>query len=711
MSNPAKIPYLTELRRSTMTINQTALTLFRSKIALLIFCLLNISFVNANKKPFTAEDLVQLQRISSPQISPDDRSVVYVIRSTDMEANKGRTDLWLTDIESKKAIQLTTHKASDHSPKWSVDGRFIYFLSSRSESTQVWLIDRKNKNKITQVTDFLVDVSSFKLSPDSRSLLFSASVYPECGNFKCTADKAEIADNEKATGQIYDKMFVRHWDHWIGETQSQLFLAHLNKKGIASKNKIIHVSKSVNANVPSDPFGGDEEYNFSANGSNLYFSARLQNAQEPTSTNFDLYSVNLDSPNKAKLLTKKNLAWDTAPVISHDGKTMAHLAMKRPGFEADRLEVILTDLQTGKTRNLTKNWDRSFGSLAYSKDDQSLYLTGNNIGTKALWKLDIATGKQTKFNGDGYISAVSVGNDKVIFSKDSLKSPSQLYSANLDGSSQQQITFANQEKLKQIAFGDYEQFSFNGWNNETVHGYVVKPANFAEGKKYPLAFLIHGGPQGSFGDHFHYRWNPQTYAGQGFVAVMIDFHGSTGYGQNFTDSITQNWGSRPLEDLQKGLAYAVKKYPFIDANNACALGASYGGYMINWIEGNWQDQFKCLVNHDGIFDNRMMYYSTEELWFVEWENGGSYFDNPKKHEEFNPANHVKNWKTPMLVIQGGRDFRIPETQSLATFTALQKMNIPSKLLYFPKENHWVLKPANSIQWHNEVNKWLHQYLD
>ncbi len=225
-----------------------------------------------------------------------------------------------------------------------------------------------------------------------------------------------------------------------------------------------------------------------------------------------------------------------------------------------------------------------------------------------------------------------------------------------------------------------------------------------------MAFLIHGGPQGSFGDHFHYRWNPQTYAGQGFVSVMIDFHGSTGYGQEFTDSISKNWGSKPLIDLQKGLGYALKKYPFIDGNKACALGASYGGYMVNWIAGNWQNQFKCLVNHDGVFDNRMMYYSTEELWFVEWENGGSYYEQPKNHERFNPANYVKNWKTPMLVIQGGKDYRIPETQSLATFTALQKLKIPSKLLYFPDENHWVLKPNNSLQWHAEVNKWLHQFL-
>ena len=682
----------------------------KKKRFLLLTLLFLSSLALAKNKPFNADDLVNLQRVSSAQISSNDQSVVYVVRTTDRKADKGRTDLWLADIASRKSIQLTTNDASDHSPKWSSDNRYIYFISYRSGKSQVWRIDTKTKNQISQVTDFSIDVTSFKLSPNNKSLLFSASVYPQCSDFTCTADKTEQATNRQSTGQVYDKMFVRHWDHWVGETQSQLFLATLNSKGQVGKNKPLAVSSSVNANVPSDPFGGDEEYNFSADGSKVYFSARLQNAAEPISTNFDIYRVNLDSPNHAKLLTSKNLAWDTQPIFSHNGKLMAHLAMKRPGFEADKFDVILTDLASGKSTNLTTNWDRSFSSLEFSADDRSIFLTGNNTGTKALWRLDIKSGTHKLFNNKGYISGVSLGKNKLVYSRDSLTSPAQLFVSDLNGDKQTQITFVNQQVLSGIAFGDYEQFSFKGWNNETVHGYVVKPANFVEGKKYPLAFLIHGGPQGSFGDHFHYRWNPQTYAGQGYVAVMIDFHGSTGYGQDFTDSITQNWGSKPLEDLQKGLSYALDKYSFIDGNNACALGASYGGYMINWIEGNWQDQFKCLVNHDGVFDNRMMYYATEELWFMEWENGGAYFENKEAFEKYNPVNFVNNWKTPMLVVQGGKDFRIPESQSLATFTALQKKGIASKLLYYPEENHWVLKPSNSVQWHQQVNMWLASYL-
>jgi dipeptidyl aminopeptidase/acylaminoacyl peptidase len=293
---------------------------------------------------------------------------------------------------------------------------------------------------------------------------------------------------------------------------------------------------------------------------------------------------------------------------------------------------------------------------------------------------------------------------------DTMRSPVDLFSAALDGSDRRRLTDLNAERLAATGRGEFEQFSFAGWNDETVYGYVVKPADFDPEQRYPLAFIIHGGPQGSSDNDFHYRWNPQPYAGAGYAVVMIDFHGSTGYGQAFTDSITDDWGGKPLVDLQRGLATALDTYSWIDGTRACALGASYGGYMINWIAGNWPDGFRCLVNHDGTFDQRMMYYATEELWFPEWEHAGPYWENPDAHERHNPANHVAKWKTPMLVIHGALDFRIPESQGLATFTALQRQGIPSRFLYFPDENHWVLKPSNSVLWHDTVLEWLDRWL-
>jgi dipeptidyl aminopeptidase/acylaminoacyl peptidase len=294
---------------------------------------------------------------------------------------------------------------------------------------------------------------------------------------------------------------------------------------------------------------------------------------------------------------------------------------------------------------------------------------------------------------------------------DSLVSPAEIYALDTGSAQARQLTRFSEPQLQDVEMGAFEQFSFTGAGQEKVYGYVVKPAGFEAGRKYPVAFLIHGGPQGSFGNHFHYRWNPQTYAGQGFAAVFIDFHGSTGYGQDFTDSIAGDWGGGPLTDLRLGLDAALQQYGFLDGDRVCALGASYGGYMINWIAGNWPDRFRCLVNHDGIFDQRMMYYTTEELWFPEWEFGGPYFANPAEYEKHNPVNFVDRWRTPMLVIHGQLDYRVPVTQGIATFTALQRRGVPSRFLYFPDENHWVLKPENSVQWHNEVNRWLHQYLD
>ncbi|MBD3414882.1 MAG: prolyl oligopeptidase family serine peptidase, partial [Candidatus Aminicenantes bacterium] len=309
----------------------------------------------------------------------------------------------------------------------------------------------------------------------------------------------------------------------------------------------------------------------------------------------------------------------------------------------------------------------------------------------------------------GYITSSEIGSDQIIFSMDHLKSPTELYSATLDGNRISPLTQINKQNVGQALMGEYEQFTFKGWKDETVYGMIVKPIDFDPKIKYPVAFLIHGGPQGSFGNHFHYRWNPQVYAGAGYAAVMVDFHGSVGYGQDFTDSIRGDWGGKPLEDLKKGLQAALKRHPWMDGNRVAALGASFGGFMINWIAGNWPDRFLCLVNHDGNLDERFAYYATEELWFPEWDHQGTPWTNPQEYEKHNPVNYVQNWKTPMLVIHGAYDFRVVETQGLATFNALQRQGIPSKLLYFPDENHWVLKPHNSIQWHETVLSWLNQW--
>ena len=408
-------------------------------------------------------------------------------------------------------------------------------------------------------------------------------------------------------------------------------------------------------------------------------------------------------------LTRDNPAWDTQPVFSPNGKTLAYLSMSVPGYEADRYQIKLMSWPGGAVRNLAADWVLSPASLVWSSDGRTLYAPTDSHGQRSLLALDVASGSIRTVVKEGTADSPSLAGDRIIYMLDSLTSPVELYSIKPDGTGAKAITHLNDARVTAARMGKPEQFTFKGWNNEAVSAYAVQPADFSPGRKYPVAFLIHGGPQVPMGNHFHYRWNPQAYAGAGYGVVVVEFHGTPGYSQAFTDSIQGDWGGKPLEDLKKGLAAALEKYPWMDGDKVCALGASFGGYMINWIAGNWPDRFRCLVSHDGNIDERMAYFDTAVLWFPERDHKGTPWDNPEGYEKQNPVNFVKNWKTPMLVIHGGKDFRVVETQGFGTFNALQRRGIPSRFLYFPDENHWVLKPANSVLWHETVLVWLNKW--
>jgi dipeptidyl aminopeptidase/acylaminoacyl peptidase len=532
-------------------------------------------------------------------------------------------------------------------------------------------------------------------------------VFTDCADIACSKQRLDAKAANKASGMLFDKLFIRHWDTYADGRRNQLFIAPLQNGKLGAAVRLAN----VDGDIPSKPFGDASEYAWAPGGGMLVFSVRIAGRTEAWSTNFDLYRVIIGDHNMHLVdnLTAANKAWDTSPVFSPDGKTLYYRAMKRPGFEADRFAIMAMELATGKTREVAPRLDNSAESLVISDDGKTLFTTTQDTGEMPLFAVDIANGEAALVAREGSVREFAVAGNQVLFTRDRLDSPAQLFLSDATGRTVRQISVNNREAMAKTAWGAFEQFTFIGWNDETVHGYVVKPANYVEGRKYPVAFLIHGGPQGSFSNGWSYRWNPQTYAGQGFAVVMIDFHGSTGYGQAFTDSISGHWGDRPLEDLQKGYAHALKQYGFLDKNRACALGASYGGYMVNWIAGNWPEPWKCLINHDGVFDTRMMGYATEELWFTEWENGGTPYDVPQNYEKFNPVNHVAKWRVPMLVVQGELDYRIPPEQGIATFTALQRKGIESQLLLFPDENHWVLKPQNSILWHDTVNSWLKRW--
>jgi dipeptidyl aminopeptidase/acylaminoacyl peptidase len=667
----------------------------------------------AAPRGFTVEDLVTMERVGAPAVSPDGSRIVYTVRSTDMGKNRGHTDLYLVDLRGANHApqRLTSDTASSTDPEWSPQGDAIYFLSARSGSSQIWRVPVAGgpNAAAARVTDLPLDVDAFHVAPTGDRVAFSMSVFRDCADLACTKSRLAAREQDKATGKIYDRLFVRHWDTWADGRNNVLYAAPLDASGRVSAAPV-SLSGTLDGDVPSKPFGDREEFRFSPDGKTVVFSVRIAGKTEAWSTNFDLYSVAATGGQAPRNLTADNNAWDTKGVFSPDSRTLAYLAMTRPGFEADRYHIVLLDLASGKKRNVAESWDRSPGSLRWTQDGKTLVADAEDIGQHRLFGIDVASGKVTPLTDKGSIGEFDVRGNTVAFTQANLSAGAQLFSMPLGQSTATQLTHVNEQKLADVRWGKYEQFSFKGANGDTVHGYVMKPWNYEAGKKYPIAFLVHGGPQGSFGNGWSYRWNPQVYAGAGYASVFIDFHGSTGYGQKFTDSISGDWGGKPLDDLKKGLAAAVATYPWLDRGNACALGASYGGYMMNWIQGNWSDGFKCIVNHDGVFDTRGMAYSTEEQWFTDWENGGPYFSVPELHERFNPVQYVNKWKTPMLVVQGDLDFRIPTAQGLSAFTALQRRGIESKLLVFPDENHWVLKPANSVLWHHTVMAWLDQHL-
>lgn len=664
-------------------------------------------------RPMTEVDLATLNRVAAPAASPDGRWIAYQMTETAPGSYKRSTGLWLVDRDAKNAAPVRVAdvpEKNESAPAFHPDGD-LYFLSNASGKSQVWRVDPKVGGGAAQVTDTKADVSGFKISPDGTKLLAWGDIARECTDFGCDAqDKGELPG--PGTGRHYknDVGFVRHWDSWqTPGTYSRPFVFNLDA-GKATTARA--VDAGLTGDSPSKPFGGGEELAWGADSRTVFFTLRKADKDEPRSTNLDIYSWLVDSRMMPVNLTADNQATDTLPAPSPDGKWLAYAAMARPGYEADRQVLMLRNLASGETKKLTEAWDRSVGSIAWAPDGKALYVTAQDVLDHPVFRVDVNSGKVEKLKAtteqwEGNINDVTpLPGGALLYSRNSVAVPTDLWTRDAKGKVTR-LTDVNRAQLADIDPVKVDRLKFAGANGETVWGQIVKPANSSG--KLPVAFLVHGGPQGSFGNSWSTRWNPRLFSAPGYAAVSIDFHGSTGYGQAFTDSINRDWGGKPLEDLKLGLAAAGKQDAAIDTANACALGGSYGGYMMNWIAGNWPDGFKCLVNHAGVFDLRAMAFETEETWFDEWDHGGPWWERADA-EKWNPVNHVTKWKTPMLVIHGEKDFRIPYSQSLAAFHALQRQGIEGELLMFPDENHWVLKGQNSVQWYQTVFAWLGRHL-
>ncbi len=655
--------------------------------------------------PFSVHDMLAMDRVSSPQLSPDGARVAFLVAHTDLEHNCRHRDLWLVGSDGAGLRRLTAADAEDADPRWSADGRWVYFLSARSGSAQVWRI-AADGGEAEPVTRLPLDVDAFTLMPGGERILAAVQVFPG----KSLAETRALLEQRAATaksgpsGRIYDHLFIRHWDEWCDGRREHLVVVP------AAGGEPVDLMRDMDADCPDRPFGDMGEVTISPDGGTVVFSARDVGRSEAWSTNFDLFAVPTDGSQAPRRLTAANPAWDSQPTFSPDGRTLAYLAMSIPGFEADRYRIVLQPWPEGSRRVLSEAWDRSPSTIDWSADGRTLYAVADNVGQTSLFAVDAASGRVRTVVDQGTVKSVSVGERMLVIAHENLTSPTELYAVRPEGGQPTALTHVNAEQVAAVRMGEPEQFSFAGAGGDRVYAYVVKPVDFDPAKKYPVAFLIHGGPQGSFGNDFHYRWNPQAYAGAGYATLAVDFHGSLGYGFAFQHAIRDDWGGKPLDDLKKGLAAALARYPWMDGTRVAALGASYGAYMTNWIAGNWPDRFRCLVTHDGNLDERAAYFDTEELWFPEYEHAGTPWSNPRGYTRQNPVDFVKNWKTPTLVVHGGRDYRIPDVNGISTFTVLQRKGIPSKFLYFPDENHWVLKPRNSLLWHETVIGWLDQWM-
>lgn len=676
--------------------------------------------------PMSAKDLVTMPRLGAPAVNGAGTLAVYGVTTTDPESLARSTAYYLLDLTKPGAAPVALDfgiRAS--SPAFGPGGQ-LYFLSGEhpdpaAESrTRVWRV-AVAKAGLRGQPEVAVDIpgsaiAGFKLAPDGKAIALWGEVPRDCEAFGCPdASPAHLPG--PGTGRLYDGSdgFYRHWDRWATPgIPNRVFVFGMENGAAVGDGVPLDGSDPATglvADTPTMPFGGGEDIAWSPDGSQIYFVARKADGEEPLSTNLDIYVSDLSGAAPI-LLTANNAATDTAPAPSPDGHYLAWLAMDRPTYEADRQSVRLLDLATGKVRNLTADTDLSFGSLTWSADGKHLIATAQEVLDTPAFRIDPVSGKVERLDlmagNEAHIgNTIALPGGRMLFTRDSIGAPAELYLSDAMGQARP-LTDVATTHMGTMANIVTRRFSFAGANGDTVWGQITRLAD--QTGPIPAILYIHGGPQGSFNDSWSSRWNPRVTASQGYAVISVDFHGSTGYGQAFTDAINRDWGGGPLEDLQKGLEAALQLDTQIDGSKACAMGASYGGYMVNWIAGNWPDRFKCIVQHDGIFDTRSFYYSTEELWFPRWDFGGSYTEARDLYEKWNPANHVDKWQTPMLVVTGEQDFRIAYSQGLQSFTALKERGIPSQLLVFPDENHWVLGAKNSLQWHNTVFAWLDRWL-
>ena len=674
------------------------------RILVAVFILSCFSLAQA-RRPFTFEDMMALQRVGEPQVSSDARWVTFSAIKVDLKANTRTPHLWIVPLAGGDAKQLTSGVSGEDRPRWSPDSKQLAFISSQGGSSQVWVVDFDGAagslaGEPRRVTSISTEADGELWSPDGQNILFVSSVYPDCKDDTCNQARAEEKARSKVKASIFTRLFYRHWSSYTGGKRSHLFV-------VPASGGMTRDLTPGDHDVPPFQLGGSDLYAFSPDRKEVAFTSNISQV-EATSTNNDLFEVPVAGGTPKKITD--NPASDSTPRYSPDGKYIAYLAQVRPGYESDRFRLMLYDRATGQRRSLTENFDRWVGGFVWAPDSSRIYFVAENKGEQPIYQVGVNGGEVRRLErGTNDDLTITSDGKALLFTRMSGRAPNEIYSAGLANNTRvgaaRQLTHVNDAVLSPIDMPAMQSFWFTGADKSRVQGFLLKPPNFDAGKKYPVKFLIHGGPQGAWDDAWSYRWNPELFAAGGYVVVMINFHGSTGYGQNFIDAINGDWGGRPYVDLMRGLDYVERTYPFVDKDRVCALGASYGGYMINWILGH-TTRFKCLVSHDGTFNTESAYGTTEELWFPEWEFKGTPWTNRAMYRRWSPHLFAANFKTPTLVVHGQLDYRLDVSEGFQLFTTLQRLGVPSKMLYFPDEGHWVLKPQNSRLWYKTVNQWV-----